>query len=89
MQPATNNLPRGVYRIYGQAMVEYIIVLPVLLMLVLGAIQFALLYQVKSTLNYATFIGAHLQPAIGLHLDEVGIGSLRFEQLVKNHGIPF
>ncbi len=42
----------------GQAMVEYIIVLPVLLMLVLGAIQFALLYQIKSTLNYATFLGA-------------------------------
>ena len=42
----------------GQAMVEYIIVLPVLLMLILGAIQFALLYQVKSALNYATFIGA-------------------------------
>jgi hypothetical protein len=39
-------------------MVEYLIVLPVLLMLVLGAVQFALLYQVKSTLNYAAFMGA-------------------------------
>lgn len=42
----------------GQAMIEYIIILPALLMLVLGAIQFALLYQVKSTLNYATFLAA-------------------------------
>ncbi|HTH39988.1 MAG TPA: TadE/TadG family type IV pilus assembly protein [Rhodocyclaceae bacterium] len=42
----------------GQALVEYIIILPTLLILVLGAIQFALLYRVKSTLNYATFIGA-------------------------------
>lgn len=42
----------------GQATVEYIIILPVLLMLVLGAVQFALLYQIKNTLNYATFVGA-------------------------------
>lgn len=42
----------------GQALVEYLIILPLLLMLVLGAVQFALLYQIKSTLNYAVFIGA-------------------------------
>jgi len=42
----------------GQAIVEYIIILPVLLMLVLGTVQFALLYQIKSTLNYAVFVGA-------------------------------
>ena len=58
MQRVTKSLPLKARRPRGQAMVEYIIVLPVLLMLVLGAIQFALLYQVKSTLNYATFIGA-------------------------------
>ena len=58
MQRVTKSLPLQAPRPRGQAMVEYIIVLPVLLMLVLGAIQFALLYQVKSTLNYATFIGA-------------------------------
>lgn len=39
-------------------MVEYLIILPVLLLLVLGMIQFALIYQAKSTLNYATFMGA-------------------------------
>jgi len=58
MQRATKALLVNGRLLHGQAMVEYIIVLPVLLMLVLGAIQFALLYQVKSTLNYATFIGA-------------------------------
>src|SRR4051812_25521367 len=42
----------------GQAMIEYLIVFPALLMLVMGAIQFALLYQIKSTLNYATFMAA-------------------------------
>jgi TadE-like protein len=42
----------------GQAMVEYLIILPALLLLVLGAIQFALIYQAKFTLNYATFMAA-------------------------------
>ena len=45
-------------RQHGQSMIEYLIILPVLLMLVLGAVQFALLYQIKNTLNYATFIAA-------------------------------
>ena len=39
----------------AQAMVEYIIIFPVVLMLLFGALQFALIYQAKTTLNYATF----------------------------------
>jgi Flp pilus assembly protein TadG len=42
----------------GQAAVEYVIILPSLLLIILGAIQLALLYQAKSTLNYATFLAA-------------------------------
>ena len=42
----------------GQAIVEYIILFPVLLLLVLGTIQIALIYQAKFTLNYAAFMGA-------------------------------
>ncbi len=42
----------------GQSMVEYLIILPSLLLLTLGAIQFALLYQIKSQVNYATFAAA-------------------------------
>jgi len=42
----------------GQAIVEYLILFPTMILLILGAIQFALLYQVKSTLDYAAFIGA-------------------------------
>ena len=42
----------------GQALVEYLIIFPVLLMLVLGVVQFALLYRIKSTLEYATFMAA-------------------------------
>ena len=39
----------------GQSMTEFIIVLPVLLLLILGAVQFALIYHAKITLNYAAF----------------------------------
>lgn len=42
----------------GQSMTEYIIILPSLLLLVLGVIQMALIYQAKTSLNYATFMGA-------------------------------
>lgn len=42
----------------GQAMTEYIIVFPVMLVLILGTLQFALLYQTKIQLNYAAFESA-------------------------------
>lgn len=39
----------------GQSMSEFIVILPVLLLLILGAMQFGLLYQAKATLNLAAF----------------------------------
>jgi hypothetical protein len=42
----------------GQAMTEYIIVFPVMLVLIFGTLQFALLYQTKIQLNYAAFESA-------------------------------
>ncbi|WP_243656702.1 TadE/TadG family type IV pilus assembly protein [Paucimonas lemoignei] len=39
----------------GQAMAEYIYVFPILILLIMGAIQFGFIYQTKATLNYATF----------------------------------
>ena len=39
----------------GQSMTEFLVVLPVLLLLILGAVQFALIYHAKITLNYAAF----------------------------------
>jgi len=39
----------------GQAMPEFVIILPVLLFIVLGTLQFAFIYHAKITLNYATF----------------------------------
>jgi hypothetical protein len=42
----------------GQSMTEFIIITPVLLILVFGALQFALIFQAKTTLNYAAFEAA-------------------------------
>ncbi|MEX2524216.1 MAG: TadE/TadG family type IV pilus assembly protein [Gammaproteobacteria bacterium] len=42
----------------GQAMVEFLIVLPLLLLLILGTLQFAFIYHAKITLNYAAFEAA-------------------------------
>jgi len=44
----------------GQAMVEFIIVMPVLILLIFGAVQIGLIYSAKTTLNYATFQSARL-----------------------------
>lgn len=45
-------------RYNGQAMAEFIIILPVMLLLVLGTLQFAFIYKAKITLNYAAFEAA-------------------------------
>lgn len=42
----------------GQSATEFIIVAPLLIMLVFGSMQFALLYRAKITLNYATYQAA-------------------------------
>lgn len=42
----------------AQAMVEFVIILPVMLTLILAIIQFGLVYKAKITLNYATFQAA-------------------------------
>lgn len=39
----------------GQAMVEFVVIASVLLLLIMGTIQFAMIYQAKITLNYAAF----------------------------------
>jgi hypothetical protein len=41
-------------------MVEFIIVIPVLILLVFGTVQIGLIYSAKTTLNYATFQAARL-----------------------------
>lgn len=41
----------------GQATIEYLIVISVLLLLLLASLQFIFIYEAKQTLNYATFVG--------------------------------
>jgi hypothetical protein len=42
----------------GQSTTEFLIVFPLLVLLVFGIIQFALLYQARATLNHATMLAA-------------------------------
>jgi len=43
---------------FGTSMVEFLIVIPMLLFVGLGIMQFGLVYHAKSVLNYATFEAA-------------------------------
>ncbi len=47
----------GTWRARGQTIVEFIVILPVLLLLVLGIVQFALVFMAKSTLDTAAYEG--------------------------------
>jgi hypothetical protein len=42
----------------GQSATEFLIIFPLLVMLVFGIIQFALMYQTRATLNHATLLAA-------------------------------
>lgn len=52
-------------------MVEFIIVAPVMLLLVMGIIQFGLIYKAKITLNYATFQSARAGSLNNASLSEI------------------
>ena len=52
-----NNL-RGLRSKSGQSMTEFVIITPVMLLVVMGALQFAFIYNAKTTVNYATFQAA-------------------------------
>ncbi len=45
-------------RVRGQSTTEFLIIFPLLIMLVFGIIQFALIYQARATLNHATLLAA-------------------------------
>ncbi len=45
-------------RQYGQSATEFLIIFPVLIFLVFGVLQWALIYQARSTLNHAVFLAA-------------------------------
>lgn len=71
---------------HGQAMVEYVIVLPVLIMLIFGTIQAALIYSAKSSLNYATFQGARLGAVNGATYEGIRRGLVRGLTPLFAHG---
>ncbi|MCU7891231.1 MAG: pilus assembly protein, partial [Candidatus Thiodiazotropha sp. (ex Ustalcina ferruginea)] len=77
--PVKGNLRRLFSRQRGSAMTELLVSLPALLLMGLGGLQTALLYDAKTTLNYATFETARkgavnhaqsdpLRKALGLRL---------------------
>lgn len=45
---------------HGHAMTEFVIVIPLLILLIFGTLQIGLIYSAKVTLNYATFQSARL-----------------------------
>lgn len=49
--------PRGL-RTAGQSSAEFLIALPIVILLLFGVIRFALLYQARATLNHATLLAA-------------------------------
>ncbi len=61
----------------GQSMTEFAIILPILLFLILGALQFIFIYQVKTTLNYATFEAARAGSLENAQIDAVQNGFSR------------
>jgi hypothetical protein len=75
----------------GQAMIEYLIIFPALLLLVLGAIQFALIYQAKFTLNYATFMAARQGALKNAKLTSIkdGLAGGMTPLFMRTGGTPF
>ncbi len=61
----------------GQAAVEFMIVTPVMLLLVLGAFQFALIYNAKITLNNATFIATRTGALNGASRSQIDLAIAR------------
>lgn len=61
----------------GQAMVEFLIIIPVLILLIFGAVQAAFIYSAKTGLNYATFQAARLGAVNNAQYDDMRRGLLR------------
>ncbi|TBU95867.1 hypothetical protein DNK34_03620 [Pseudomonas dryadis] len=61
----------------GQAMVEFLIVIPVLILLIFGMVQAALIYTAKSGLNYATFQAARIGAMNHAQYEDIRRGLIR------------
>lgn len=62
------------FRSTGQAMTEFIIVAPVALLLIFSILQFSMVYQAKTALNYAVFSAAREGAVNGATMESVQRG---------------
>ena len=67
----------GAGRQRGQAMTEFIIVVPVLILLIFGAVQIGFIWSAKTPLNYATFQAARLGAVNQAGYDSIRRGLIR------------
>lgn len=69
----------------GQSMVEFIIVTPVVLLLLFGALQFAFLYHAKTLLNYAAFEAARTGAVSNARVSEMENAFARSMAAIHTH----
>jgi hypothetical protein len=69
----------------GQSMVEFIIVTPVVLLLLFGALQFAFLYHATTLLNYATFEAARTGAVSNARMSEMENAFARTMAAIHTH----
>lgn len=70
----------------GQALTEFVIVFPVLMILIFGTIQVAFIYSAKTTLNYATFQAARMGALNGATYEGIKKGLVRGLAPLYTHG---
>lgn len=75
LTPARGGRTRG--RARGQSLVEFLIVVPVFLFLVLGIVQAVLLFRAKSTLDYAALEAARAGATAGAGMAQIRRGLQR------------
>jgi len=69
-----SSAPGQARRSRGQATVEYLYVIPILLILLFGALQFSFIYEAKITLNQAVFTGTRQGALNGGSMDAIQDG---------------
>jgi hypothetical protein len=69
----------------GQSMVEFIIVTPIILLLLFGALQFALIYHAKTALNYAAFEAARFGAVSNARMSEMENAFARAMAAIHTH----
>ncbi|MBL1141279.1 MAG: pilus assembly protein [Proteobacteria bacterium] len=81
----SKTMTKNLERHSGQSMVEFIIVTPIILLLLLGAFQFALIYHAKITLNYAAFETARTGAVANARMSEMENAFARAMAAIHTH----